>query len=255
MFAEEEAALLGGAATGPALESLVARRCAGEPLEQLLGWTWFCGRRVTVAPGVFVPRRRTQLLVGLVTQVVRRRQAAAGPASGDPGGSSPCVVVDLCCGSGAIGAAVEQRLGPATVEVWAGDADPAAVACARGNLAPERVVEGDLYDALPRRLRGRLDVVVVNAPYVPTGAIATMPAEARDHEPRLALDGGSDGLDLQRRVLAEARPWLSERGVVVIETSRAQAAGTLAAARAAGLRGRVETDDSLDATAVVASAP
>ena len=76
---------------------------------------------------------------------------------------------------------------------------------ARGsNLPPERVVEGDLYDALPAGLRGPVDVLVANAPYVPTDAIATMPPEARDHEPRVALDGGADGLDVQRRIIAEA---------------------------------------------------
>ena len=95
-------------------------------------------------------------------------------------------------------------------------------------------VEGDLYDALPADLRGRIDVVAVNAPYVPTDAIATMPPEARDHEPRVALDGGADGLDLHRRVLAEAGPWLAPGGAVVIETSRSQAAGTVAPLHDAG---------------------
>ncbi len=138
--------------------------------------------------------------------------------------------------------------------MWAADIDPVAVACARRNLPPERVVEGDLYDALPADLRGRIDVVVVNAPYVPTDAIAGMPSEARDHEPRLALDGGADGLDLHRRVFGEAGPWLAPGGTVVIETSRAQAPGTVAIAEAAGFVARVETDDDLAATAVVASA-
>ena len=88
------------------------------------------------------------------------------------------------------------------VEVYAVDVDPAAVACARRNLPPDRVFEGDLYAALPRGAGGRVDVVVANAPYVPTEAIALMPREARDHEHRVALDGGADGLAVQRRVIA-----------------------------------------------------
>ena len=173
VFAEEEAALLVAAAATPAeLERLVGARVAGTPLELLLGYAEFCGLRVAVAPGVFVPRRRTALLVERAAALLR------------PG----AVVVDLCCGTGAIGAALAARV--AGLEVWAADVDPDAVACARGNLPPERVLEGDLYDALPDRLRGRVDVLVANAPYVPSGAIGLMPPEARDHEHRTALDGG-----------------------------------------------------------------
>ncbi len=236
VFAEEEAGLLLAAATGPELESLVARRVSGVPLEHLLGWVDFAGARYTVTPGVFVPRRRSELLVSLVVEAVR---------------STSPVVVELCCGAGAIGAAILARVPEA--EVWAADLDPGAVACARLNLAPERVCEGDLYDALPAGLRGRVDVLVANAPYVPTAEIATMPPEARDHEPRLSLDGGADGLDLQRRVFAEAEPWLADGGTVAIETSRGQAAGTVAAAELAGFTARIVTDDDLDATAVVAT--
>ncbi len=191
----------------------------------------------------------------LVVGIVRRRNHQTGAANDDFGGglSHPPVVVDLCCGSGAIGAAIGRAL--PEVEVWAADVDPVAVACARRNLPPERVRQGDLYDALPADVRGRIDVVAVNAPYVPTDAIATMPPEARDHEPRVALDGGADGLDLHRRVLTEAGPWLAPGGTVVIETSRAQADGTVTAAHDAGLRATVETDDERDATAVVAVSP
>ncbi|WP_244246864.1 putative protein N(5)-glutamine methyltransferase [Nocardioides euryhalodurans] len=244
--------LLVGAAHGAALEALVARRTAGEPLEHVLGWAAFAGRRVAVAPGVFVPRRRTELVVRLAVGMVRRRMRLEGPpddASG--GGPSHPLVVDLCCGSGAIGAAVAALLPEA--EVWASDLDPVAVACARQNLPPERVVTGDLFDALPTTLRGRVDVLVVNAPYVPTDAIATMPPEAREHEARIALDGGADGVDLHRRVAAGCREWLRPDGHLVIETSRSQAPLTLAACADAGLAAYVETDDDLDATGVVAS--
>ena len=170
------------------------------------------------------------------------------------------MVVDLCCGSGAVGAAIAHELSDAAADVYgadvyAADLDPVCVACARQNLGADRVFEGDLYAALPGALRGRVDVLVANAPYVPTHAIATMPPEARDHEPQVALDGGGDGLDVQRRIIAGAPEWLAPHGHLVIETSRSQAAGTVAACDGAGLAARVETDDDLDATAVVAHRP
>ena len=185
--------------------------------------------------------------------ILGRRNHGSAPANDDFAVQLSPLVVDLCCGSGAIGAAVQHELPEA--EVWAADVDPVAVACARRNLRPERVVEGDLYDALPDAFRGRLDVVVVNAPYVPTDALATMPPEARDHEPRVALDGGDDGVDLHRRVAAGALAWLRPGGHLLIETGRSQSALTVVACRDAGLTANVETDDELDATAVVALAP
>jgi release factor glutamine methyltransferase len=232
VFAEDEARLLLDAAGSPdELDRLVAERVAGRPLEQLLGWASFCGRRVAVEPGVFVPRRRTELLVRLA--------GSLRPAGG--------VLVELCCGSAAISLAL------AAAEMYAVDLDPAAVRCARRNLAGTnaQVLQGDLFGPLPASVRGRIDLLVANAPYVPTDAVALMPPEARDHEPRLALDGGPDGLDVQRRIIAEAPSWLAAGGHLLIETGRAQAPVTAAAMDSAGLRSRIEVDDDLDATAVV----
>ena len=253
VFAEEEAALLLDAATGPELESLVARRASGVPLEQLLGWVAFAGTRYAVTPGVFVPRRRSELLVALAVAAVVPESSVPLPAEPEPKIRGLPLIVELCCGTGAIGAAIAERVPGA--EVWAADVDPVAVACARLNLAPERVCEGDLYAALPTALRGRVDVLVVNAPYVPSAAIATMPSEARDHEPRLSLDGGEDGVDLHRRVADGAAEWLAPGGSLVIETSRRQAPLTSAACHGAGLVPRVEVDDDLGATAVVGVRP
>jgi release factor glutamine methyltransferase len=237
VFAEEEADLLREAAGSDSeLDVLVGRRVAGEPLEQVLGWAEFCGMRFAVEPGVFVPRQRTRLLV---------REAVALTASG-------ALVLDLCCGTGAVGAAVAAAVGE--VHLHAADIDPTAVRCARRNLAGP-VYEGDLYAALPDALRGRVDVLVANAPYVPTDAIALMPPEARDHEARTALDGGVDGLDLQRRVAAGAPDWLAPGGSLLIETSRRQASDTLAAVTRAGLTARVATDDELAGTVVVGTLP
>jgi release factor glutamine methyltransferase len=223
VFAEEEAALLlREAPDDAALAAMVARRVEGEPLEQVVGFAEFMGLRIAVAPGVFVPRQRSTALV---------RRALVGLRADD-------VVVDLCCGTGALGAALVAAL--PGLEVHAADVDPAAVACARRNLPPGRVHEGDLYDALPPDLRGRVTVVVANAPYVPTDAIATMPPEARDHEHRVALDGGADGLDVQRRVIAGAPAWLAPGGRVLVESSERQAPVSAALMVAAGLEAEVD---------------
>ena len=239
-FAEEEAQLLVEAAAGPPeLHAMGARRVAGEPLEQVLGWAGFCGLRVAVEPGVFVPRRRTELLV---REAARLRERAG----------RRLVVLDLCCGTGAVGAALAALLGD--VELHAADLDPAAVRCARRN-APGEVHQGDLYGALPDRLRGRVDLLAANAPYVPTDQIALMPREARQHQARMALDGGADGLELQGRVIADAARWLAPGGVLVIETSQGQARRTAAAVVASGLTGGVVRSDELDGTVVVGSAP
>ena len=147
VFAEDEAQLLIAAARTPAdLTAMVDQRAAGLPLEQVIGWAEFCGLRIAVAPGVFVPRRRTEFLV---RQAITLAQSAGQPAG-------ELVVVDLCCGSGAVGAALAAALHPA--EVHAADIDPAAVACARRNLAAGggHVYQGDLYAPLPAALRGRV---------------------------------------------------------------------------------------------------
>ncbi|PPK62766.1 putative protein N(5)-glutamine methyltransferase [Actinokineospora auranticolor] len=238
VFAEDEAALLVDAARDPAhLADLVARRVAGLPLEHLLGWAGFAGLRVQVDPGVFVPRRRTEFLA---------EHAAALAAPG-------AVVVDLCCGCGAVAAAVRARV--PGVDLHAADLDPRAVDCARRNLPGAAVHRGDLLAALPAELRGRVSVLVANVPYVPTAAIDLMPPEARAHEPHTALDGGADGLDLHRRLAAEGAPWLAPGGHLLTETSAEQAPTAVAVLAAAGLDARAEHDPDRDATIVLGRAP
>jgi release factor glutamine methyltransferase len=243
VFAEDEARLLAAAARTPAeLDDMVGRRVAGLPLEQVVGWAEFCGLRIIVTPGVFVPRRRTEFLV-------RQAIALAGPAAGPE-----TVIVDLCCGSGAAGAALGAALGP--VELHAVDIDPAAVACARRNMpAGGRVYLGDLYEPLPAALAGRVAVLVANVPYIPTEEIALLPAEARVHEPRTALDGGPDGLDVLRRVAAAAPRWLAPGGHLLIETSERQAPRAAAAFAGSGLIPRVASSEELGATVVIGTSP
>lgn len=239
VFAEDEAQLLvDEAESADELEAMVARRVAGEPLEYVLGWAEFCGLRVIVEPGVFVPRRRTEVLVNEAGRLAR------------PG----AIVVDLCCGAGAIGAALLETC--EGIELYAADVDPAAVQCARLNLEPEgQVHEGDLFGALPVELKSRVDIVVVNAPYVPTDAIALMPPEAREYEATVALDGGADGVDVHRRIAAEVGEWLVPDGYVLIETSQEQAPLTIAALESAGFAAWFERDEDVDGTAVIGTRP
>ena len=236
VFAEDEARLLIGAARTPAeLDHMVDQRVAGLPLEHILGWAEFCGPRIAVDVGVFVPRRRTEFLV-------RQAAALARPRA---------VVVDLCRGSGAVGVALAARLG--RIDLHAVDIDPAAARCARRNVVPAggQAHEGDLTAPLPATLRRRVDIMVANAPYVPSGAIDLMPREARLHEPRVALDGGPDGLDVQRRVAAAARRWLAPGGHLLIETSERQAPRTVEILARGGLSPWVARSDELDATVVI----
>ncbi|HEU4667256.1 MAG TPA: putative protein N(5)-glutamine methyltransferase [Arthrobacter sp.] len=244
VFAEDEAGLLVSEAPGPAaLADWVGRRTSGEPLEYILGWADFDGHRIAVKPGVFVPRRRTQLLVDEAVKLLEGGRF-----------SSPRIVVDLCCGSGAVGAAIARR-DPGAV-LHAADIDPEALKCARSNVAAVggHVYQGDLFAALPTGLRGRVHMLAVNAPYVPTDAIRTMPPEARLHESRTALDGGADGLHFHRRVAAGALDWLSSDGQLLIETSGQQAKGTASIVAAAGLAVRIVHSDDLDGTVVIGGA-
>jgi release factor glutamine methyltransferase len=241
VFAEDEARLLIAAARSPQeVAGMVERRAAGLPLEHVVGWAEFMGLRIAVDPGVFVPRRRTEFLV---------RCALAAAAGTRP------VVFDLCCGSGAVGAALASALNPP--ELHAADLDPAAVRCARRNLAPYggSVHEGDLFQPVPAALRGRIGLLAANVPYVPTGSIGLLPPEARDHEAPMALDGGPDGLDVLRRTAAGAPPWLAPGGMLLFETSERQATDAVRIVRAAGLLPAVAADEDLGATVVTGTRP
>lgn len=240
VFAEDEALILADAARTPEeLDTMVARRVSGLPLEHVVGWAEFHGLRISVDPGVFVPRRRSEFLVATAT--------ALAPVTA-------AIIVDLCCGTGALGVATAHALPDA--ELHAADFDPAAIACARRNVEPVggQVYQGDLFAPLPTSLKGRVSILICNAPYVPTEEIAFMPPEARDHEARMALDGGGDGLAILRRVSAEAPRWLASGGTLFVETSERQSDSMSAAMTAAGLTARVHTDDEMGATVVTGTA-
>jgi release factor glutamine methyltransferase len=240
VYAEDEADLLISAARSEAeLAALVDRRAAGQPLEHVLGWAEFCGLRIAVDPAVFVPRRRTEFLAGQAIGLAR------------PG----AVIVDLCCGSGALAAVLAAAVDGA--EVHAADIDPAAVCCARRNLAASggHVYQGDLFGPLPAGLRGRVDILLANVPYVPTHEVGLLPPEARDHEARVALDGGADGLEVLRRVAGGAAAWLAPGGHLLSEISERQVAAATGAVTAAGLTASVAASAEHGATVLVAARP
>ena len=204
------------------LEVSVARRLAGEPLEYVLGWAEFAGVRVRVRPPVFVPRAGAEPLVELAAVELVRR-----------GGRG--VVVDVGCGSGAIAAAVAAKAPRATVLGTDTDAD--AVTCARDNGI--RAYRGNWLHALSSPWQGRVDVAVAHLPYVPTDALDQLARDYREAESVLALDGGADGLDPLRQVLAQLSRWLSPGGVLLTLTADAQTQAVRRVLSQAGRSGQV----------------
>ncbi|WP_459546545.1 putative protein N(5)-glutamine methyltransferase [Nocardia sp. X0981] len=243
VFAEDEARLLVSAArSADELAGLATRRVAGTPLEHLLGWTEFHGLRVGVRAGVFVPRQRSVLLVDEAVALARTH--------------SVHTVVDLCCGSGALGLALLTELGdyrPHPPRLVAADIDPVAVACARDNLAAlgGQVHQGDLFEALPDTLHGRIDLLLANTPYVPSEQIPRLPPEAREHEPVAALDGGPDGLELARRTAAAAAHWLAPGGSLLIEIGVTQIPAATTLLTESGLHAHIVRSAELGATVAV----
>lgn len=232
--AEELTALAAAAHTVTELDQLVRRRCAGERIEYLVGATDFCGVRVRLRPGVFVPRPRTALLVDLAQERLVSRAA----------------LLDYACGSGAIALALAARV--PGLRVTAVDADPVAVACARENLRETRSAATVLEARSPQALTGPFDLITANLPYVPSAQLALLPSDVRAHEPRLALDGGPDGLDPLRRFAGPLASLLRPGGWLLTEVSRDQAA---TAERLLRTHGAVGTWHRDDATVVSAQRP
>jgi release factor glutamine methyltransferase len=214
--------LLEEAPDADALRAMVARRAAGEPLQYVIGWAPFGRLRLAVGPGVFVPRPETESLA----------DRAAGRLRGRP---EPRIAVDLCTGSGAIACFLAAEVPGA--RVLATELDPGALAWAAGNAERYGVelLAGDLDAPLPAELAGRVAVLCANVPYVPSAAIATLPTDVRDHEPRLALDGGPDGLDVLRRLAPRATRWLAPGGRLYCEIGEDQAKAAAALLAQAGL--------------------
>lgn len=186
--------------------SLAARRLAGEPLQYITGKAGFRRLELEIGPGALIPRPETESLTGYAMDKL--------PAGG--------VVVDVGTGAGAIALAIADERADAVV--YATDVAPEALEWARRNrdrlsLAVE-LFEGDLLDALPADLRGTIDVVVSNPPYVHEEFV--LPVEIRDHEPHVALFAGGDGMALLDRLAQESRRWLKPGGWIVMEMGEVQ---------------------------------
>jgi release factor glutamine methyltransferase len=240
------------------LEALAGRRAAGEPLQYVIGWAPFGPLRLAVGPGVLVPRPETEALAERAAAHLRVAARSAGPdgraiaaVAGDlfTGPDGRAIAVDLCTGAAPI-ACYLARAVPAA-RVLATELDPAALAWARRNAVAVggprpggraragggsriEVLAGDLDEPLPATIAGRVAVLTANVPYVPSDRIATLPADVRDHEPRLALDGGPDGLDVLRRVVRGAGRWLGPGGWILCEIGDDQGPAATALAERAG---------------------
>ncbi len=236
------------------LEQLVERRCRREPLQLVIGHTWFRHLEVVCDPGVFIPRPETEIVAGLAIAAARDHDRPR--------------VVEPCCGTGAIGLSVAVEVPGA--QVVASDVDPVAVTTARRNLdrvldgragvpglAPGATVDvrvGDLVAALDPSLAGRIGVLVANPPYLPASDRTSWEPEVRDHDPEATLVGGVDGHEIVDALLAASARWLAPGGTVVIEIDERRADDARAAAMGAGLDAvRIESDLTGAARAVVAS--
>ena len=209
------------AAAAAELEALAQRRCRREPLQLIVGSVGFRYLDIAVAPGVFIPRPETEILAGLA-------------ADHTPGGG---VVVEPCTGTGAVACAVATEASPATV--IATDLSLAACALAQRNAAGGGadvvVLHGDLLDPVPAALRGRVDVLVANPPYLAAAEMEGLEPEVTEHDPYEALVGGPTGSEVALRLVGEAPAWLAPGGWLLLEVDPARAEVTAAAMRVAGL--------------------
>jgi release factor glutamine methyltransferase len=180
-----------------ALEPMLVRRLGGEPLAWITGFTTFCGLKVRVGSGVYVPRWQSEPLA--------RRAVARLPANG--------VAIDLCTGSGAIAMVLLDERPDA--RIVASDVDDRSVACAASNGVA--VFRGDLFSAFPLELEGIVDVIVGVVPYVPTSSLRFLARDTLAFESSLSYDGGPDGTDILRRVVAESSRFLRPGGALLLE--------------------------------------
>ena len=211
-------------------DRMLGRRAAGEPLQYVLGAWAFRTLDLFVDPRVLIPRPETEIVAGCALDELQRRADELGPI---------LLAADLGCGSGAIGLSlVAERV---DVEVVCTDVSPDALAVASANLAGlgrparrVRLAEGSWYEALADELRGRLDVIVSNPPYIAEGS-DSLPREIADHEPPVALYSGRTGLDATSTILAGAPEWLAPGGAVVLELADGTAGRVRELAQSAGL--------------------
>ena len=214
------------------LKAMLLRRVAGEPLQYISGRAPFRTIEVEVVPGVLIPRPETEVLVGEALAFLPKDEER--------------LVLDLCCGSGCIACAVATERPAASV--IAADISPEAVAVTKRNVSAlglekrVTVVQGDLFEAVPADLKGFIDVIITNPPYVPTAVVDGLSDEVVKFEPRLALDGGADGLDVFRAILEPAQAFLAPGGVLTAELHETCLEAASALAEDAGFATRIVDD-------------
>ncbi len=197
--------------------ALLAQRVQGIPIQYLLGTQEFWGLEFIVTPDVLIPRPETE---SLVEESIRLADRAGEKTRG-------YTILDIGTGCGCIAVALSKAFPRA--RILATDISAKALAVARRNAkrlgVGERVgfLKGDLFQPLKKQSVDKVDMIVSNPPYVPSGELQTLAPEVKDHEPRIALDGGTDGLDLCRRILQEAPDYLARRGNLVMEIGYRQA--------------------------------
>ena len=188
---------------------IVDERLTGRPLWYIVGDTDFCGYKINVDERVLIPRPETEELAMMVVNAVEDGQS----------------VLDLCTGSGAIAIAIKKETEKRglSVKTTAVDISADALAVAKENAEQNEAeitfVQSDLF----KRLRGRFDIIVSNPPYIPTAVVDTLQREVKNFEPRLALDGGADGLDIYRRIAEDAMRYLNRNGVLIMEVGEGEA--------------------------------
>src|SRR5579863_3196065 len=222
--------------------AMVARRVNGEPIPRIKGHYAFRGLDLLIRDGVFVPRASSELLANEAIKALRRRRGQR-------------VAVDVATGAGPVALAVASEVRDA--DVWGVDISVEAALLGKDNarhlgLRNVHFRAGDLLDALPRRLRGEIDVFTIHPPYVLRGDLKELPREIRAFEPLQSLtDGSDDGLGLVRRLAAEAHAWLKPGGVLLVEVGTYLSRRAQATLRAAGLVDVTWTKDDLGVTRVV----
>ncbi|HEX6130770.1 MAG TPA: HemK/PrmC family methyltransferase [Actinomycetota bacterium] len=225
--------------------ALVDRRVDGEPIPYIKGFTEFRGLELRVTPGVFVPRDSSEFLA---EQAVRRLRSRRDP-----------VHVDLATGLGTIALAVANEVPGA--RVYGADLSEEAVRLARRNArrlgVRARFVAGDLFDPLPRSLRGSVDVITIHPPYVAVEELDDLPDEIRAWEPEHTLtDRSADGLGIVGRTVREAPAWLRPTGWLLMETDPDRAREVATVMRRGGFRDvRSTKGGELQVTRVVVGRP
>lgn len=193
------------------IDEYVQKRLTGRPLWYIVGDTEFYGLKIKVDERVLIPRPETEILAETTIKSVEH---------GDK-------VLDLCTGSGCIAVAVAKMCADKEVTVTAADISDAAIMVAQENAKLNNVKINFVVSDMFRNLRGKFNIIVCNPPYIKSGEIPNIQREVRDFEPKVALDGGEDGLEFYRRIADEAKGYLSKNGMLIMECGEGQAENIL----------------------------